>query len=145
MNNTVLSPDMLRICIDENQDGILSGRVYNSTYQKEIPFEDLGNMIVDIDKLFDYNGFPQSYQNRRSFQDHHEKQGYHYKPDNVVEHEWFFNQTGKLATFTTIVLTRQHSSWQGELYDDQNQLLMRYNDVMEMLDKIIQEIKIRKA
>ena len=140
MNQTVLSPDMLRICIDANHEGILSGRVYNSTYQKEILFEDLGNMIVDMDKLFDYNGFPQSFQNRRSFQNNQKPQIYHYKPDNVVNQGWFFSQKGKLSTFTAIVLTRQHSSWQGELYNDQDELLIRYNDVMDLLAKIEKEI-----
>lgn len=62
------SHNMIHLCVDKVQDYQIQGVVYNNTLEEPFQFTDIHNLVLNIDKIFDQNGNPQSSQIKRSFQ-----------------------------------------------------------------------------
>lgn len=128
------SLNSFRLCIDDCHDNIHCGRVYTPLHKKSIVFHDLTNMVLMVDKIFDQNDYPKAYQNKRSFQDIEiEKQ----KPEMKYPIEQLLQQVGTIASFDIIVLTRQHTSWQGMIKNTDGEILGHFDSDLDLIEMII--------
>lgn len=135
---TMLLPNLIRVCIDHHDSYHTTGRVYTPTRKDPIPFQDWGRMLVEVDHIFDQNGFPQAFQTKRTFdKEASTHYAYQYKPESIVTEEEFSNYKGDLKTFNIIVQSRQYTSWQGDILDEQNTFITHFSDVLELLDHIL--------
>ena len=124
-----------RLCIDEMDENICRGRIFVPLSKEMLVFNDLTSMFLEVDKIYDYNNYPRSYQQKRTFASNvtkvnDEKVRAQYKVDEILEKE------GNLITFDIVVTSRQHSNWQGIVKDKKGNIVFRYKSELELIDFI---------
>lgn len=124
----------LRICIDEKKDIYFQGRAYTRLSKDEIKFQDLSSLLIEVDKIFDEAGYPQAFQEKRSFQKEHSRSFFSMNPGSEKDIDEILNQKGVIATFDVIVISRRHSTWQGEVYGLQREKLGSFEGAITMID-----------
>ena len=130
-------PNAFRICIDAIQEDI-EGRIYSPLLAEEIPFVSVGEILVKMDELFDRFGYPQAFQDKRSFDSDRDSVNlYRGLPKTEQETGRILTQSGKLQTLDMIVKSRQNTSWQGALYDVEGVLLSEFDGEVELLSTLI--------
>ena len=133
MEEPYYMPNSLRLCIDSRADGNMGGRLYSTLNKNEIEFCDIMNMFTQADKMFDEKGYPQSYQDKRSFQKTAAPSGFRMNPIMERKPVDIINQKGKIQTFDIAVVTRRNTTWQGTIYDFQGKSLGTYKDILQIL------------
>lgn len=98
---------MTVVCIDEYENGVLSGRMYNPYFGTGITFRSTMDLLKKMNNMLEKMNFPQSFSVNRVFQQVQEA-------DTVVASS-LEPKTGALATFSIRVLFRQNASWQGSV------------------------------
>ncbi|MEG0366765.1 MAG: hypothetical protein RR585_08005, partial [Coprobacillus sp.] len=58
---------MIHLCIHEYNGYKMQGEAYNNTIEDKIMFNDIKDLFLEFDKLFDKNGNPFSAEEKRSF------------------------------------------------------------------------------
>lgn len=108
--------NMIHICIDQYIDYQIKGRAYNPTLLTPISFNDIQDLILSIDDLFNHNGNPIASQDKRSFFHEDPTTSYSYHPEVVCNYEDFIQYKGEILTLDIVVKTRHHTSWQGLVF-----------------------------
>lgn len=124
------------LCIDEMNETIIAGRVYNITQKEPIRFDNFDMLVVALDNMFDCIGHPQSFQIKRSLVDQ-QTDGIKRnipKLEPVLESTAIYSQTGCAKTFLVNVATRQFTNWQGTLYTSTFDYLGKFNDIIQFLN-----------
>lgn len=128
--------NMFRVCIDTCA-GDISGYAHSPLCEEEIVFTGIGELLLKMDKLFDSVGYPQGFQDKRSFEN--EKRGdnaYRGIPRAVRQTENILEQIGGCCTFDIMVESRRNTSWQGAIYDGEGCEHGRFNGEVELLEKL---------
>lgn len=126
---------MVHLCIDQCQDCKLQGRAYNNTIKGEINFRDIHELVLKVDSIFNVNGNPLAFEEKRSFHKENNTQVYQYKPVLYNNYQDFTKLYGVIATLDIVVLTRMKSSWQGVLFYQEQTI--EFQDVLELIKIII--------
>lgn len=131
-------PNAFRVCVDDLNNDI-AGRIYSPLVTEAILFVSIGEILVKMDELFDRHGYPQAFQDKRSF-DSGKEQGNLYRgmPKTAQDDEDILYQLGREGTFDVIVKSRQNTSWQGALYNKEGTLLKEFNGEVELLASMIE-------
>ena len=123
-----------RVCIDQKDNGRISGRVYSQRLERPLHFTDAGNFLLQIEDVLDRQNFPRSFQKKRTFASHDTppvpedlSQGKHYMSAEEVE------ENGLLATCILHVETRMNTSWQGFLIWVEKNQRENYFSALELL------------
>ena len=112
------------VCVDSYEDGILQGRLYGSdgTVQS---FQSLSRFLIMMEQLLEQRNEPQSDTIQRSFSA--------YLPHPTGTGHWESIPRGTQATFELQILFRQHTSWQGMIFwQDQNRQ-QSFRSVLELV------------
>lgn len=108
---------VMRVCVDHLADGQLSGRVYCPCISDEaFGFTDIGNMLLQMEEIFDSRGIPGAYNKTRSFGNPRQASLVSdvMQRDEISENLVRMQaQSGSLNTFELLVTTRQNATWQG--------------------------------
>ncbi len=127
--------NMIHLCIDESNEYQIKGRAYNSTIENPLYFEDMNDVFLKFDHIFDKNGNPLAWQSHRSFKQQENMTMFCYKPKEVMGYKRLLEYHGKMMTFDIVVKSRMASEWQGILYyQDQ---AYEYQSIGELIKKII--------
>lgn len=132
------SLNSFRLCIDQCQNDVYCGRIYTPLQKEPIFFSDLTHMVLLMDKVFDKNDYPKAYQNKRSFQ---EENLVRQKPEVKFSIEELLKQNGSVASFDIIVVTRQHTSWQGMIQYLNNGIVKQFDSDLSLIQVIINLLK----
>lgn len=102
-----------RVCVDGQENDIF-GRVYSPLSARELSFDGIEQLLVKMDRIFDEAGYPQSFQDKRSFDD---TEGNHYqgRPQRCLDEEIILQAAGKTGTYDVLVDSRRNASWQGKV------------------------------
>ena len=65
--NRFYPPNSFRVCIDELNNDII-GNIYSPLIEEVIGFRGVEQLLVKMDKLFDAKGYPQAFQDKRTFE-----------------------------------------------------------------------------
>ena len=127
------SANMFRVCIDAYKEDI-SGRLYSPLSTEEITFGGVGELLLKMDKLFDKVGYPQAFQNKRSF-DGAQDIGNAYRgiPKVLRTGEDIMAQVGEYSTYDVEVTSRRNTSWQGVIYTAEGVRKGEFNGEVELL------------
>lgn len=101
-----------RLCLDMLSDNIIEGCFYHLLTEKGIAFRDISEFLLYADRILDMSGFPQSFQEKRSFQTEPSGNKKHIK-HILMDGEKLKSMKGKAATVDVVVMSRRHTSWQG--------------------------------
>ncbi len=151
MNNyriNTSAPDLMCICIDETADSGDRGRLYHKYIAEPVVFLNLGDLLTEMEKVFDLTGYPERSTQRRTFRDEA-------KPDpgggprgtrrpgearkeavQVTDTDTILKQSGELATFVVHVKFRQYSTWQGEIVWAEKNRKCNFRSALELLKLI---------
>ena len=128
----------LRVCVDQYSAYDLSGRVY-SRLAGEITFSTFSEFLLKADKLMDEKKFPQSFQQKRTFEEAAETAvvscGSEMSSEEVV------SQKGEKGTFDLVIQSRKKTTWQGFIRLESGEFAGNFESVLELTAKIFREIK----
>lgn len=126
-----------RLCVDE-VDTDIQGRVFSPLCDKAILFSGIGELLLKADRLFDQAGYPQAFQDKRSFGTGRERaNSYRGIPEAKSERNWILDQQGKKGTYDILVESRRNTSWQGTITDAADGRKAGFDGDMELLQKLM--------
>lgn len=131
-------PNAIRLCIDE-YNGELQGRIYSRMNEKPLFFENCGELLVRVDKLFDQCGYPQAFEDKKDFQGKRVL-GQYLPPNLVMEDEEIYRSRGKIHTVDIFIRSRKNASWQGSILCGDGSPPERFDSEMELLECVIKSI-----
>lgn len=130
-----------RICADTIGEDV-EGRVFSPLKAECIPFRGMGELLVKMDELFDRVGYPQAFQDKRSFDKDKERTNlYRGIPDGELKPGDIISNTGKIRTFDIVVTSRKNTSWQGSVQTDDGTVLGDFNGEIALLAIILNKSK----
>lgn len=107
------SPNAFRVCVDSRENDI-RGLVYSPLVEHPISYNGLNELMLKMDKVFDSNGYPQAFQEKRSFLRRTPRQAsYNGVPEVLPESRDIFEKEGSFFTVDVVVESRRNTSWQG--------------------------------
>lgn len=130
----------VRICFDLF-DHDVQGRVYSPMSRHAILFRDCGEMFLKADALFDRKGYPQAFQEKRSFQNISESQGCFDVPKSLLTEEEIMKQRGRIHTLDVLVQSRRYTGWQGKVLSCDRNFFVLYKSELELLKYIYGELQ----
>lgn len=137
MARTHFPPNIFRICIDRKQNDI-EGRAFTPLADEAIAFNGLGNLILKMDLIFDKSGYPQSYQDKRSFgREKTAGNSYRGVPKSVLDDAVIAEQSGEVLTCDVLVKSRMNTSWQGYVFDGEGERVGEFSGEIELIEQIL--------
>ena len=133
----------LRVCVDGDAAEEFRGKFYSKMNPEPISFRDFGELIVLADKLFDKRGYPQTFQEKRSFRSTASGAGHYAAPEIFLGDEEILAQQGECWTFDILVQSRRRAGWQGVLLGADG-IMREYQSEMELLKEIAAETERHK-
>ncbi|RPF42420.1 hypothetical protein EDD70_2764 [Hydrogenoanaerobacterium saccharovorans] len=131
--NTIDSSKSL-VCIHTNENGEPRGEIYNRYLVEPIAFTDMFTLINEMDAFFDQTGYPQAYNEYRTFVDKKKEKKFRLREaESDLDDMFLENTTGDKATFVIQVQFRQNSSWQGTITWAEGKKTQRYRSTLEMI------------
>lgn len=128
------APNFINMCIDNIDDGELSGRIYHCYSKEPWKFTNILQLIELADDFFDKLEFPQASTSARSFTST-QFSGVD-RLDKVQAPEDFIENRGQKGTFFLNVRYRQNSSWQGSVTWVEEQREQHFRSALELLKLI---------
>lgn len=126
-----------RICADRI-DKDVEGRVFSPLKADKIDFSGMAGLLVKMDELFDLVGYPQAFQDKRSFDVAKERTNlYKGIPESEMAPAAILEQRGVQKTFDVLVNSRKNTSWQGEVYDENGVFLNSFDGEIQLLESIV--------
>lgn len=107
------APNLVSVCVDRQEGGNISGRMYHKYQEEAVPFRTLTDLLWEMERLFDAICFPQASTHTRSFKP--DKTSKKEEMEPVSDTNKLLAQPGDLATFVIHVRYRQNATWQGEV------------------------------
>lgn len=136
-------PNLLNVCIDQNNDGEFGGRIYDCYHKTPATFTNLMQLLRRMDDFFDEITFPQASTRSRSFTPPHEKKKE--KLQKQTTQEEILKNKGQKASLVIWVKYRQNSTWQGELTWLEQQKTYTFSsalDLIKLIDNILMNPKV---
>ena len=106
----------IRVCVDTLDPirRVATGRLLNQWIPRPLEFSDLGQLLLQAERILDIQGFPQAYQRKRSFSvpsgNPSEKAD---ESEQGIDPAVVEAAHGMVRTFSIIVETRMNTTWQG--------------------------------
>lgn len=128
------APNFINMCIDNINDGELSGRIYHCYSKEPWKFTNILQLIELADDFFDRLEFPQASTSARSFTSTQFSSVD--RLNKVRSPEDFIENRGQKGTFFLNVRYRQNSSWQGSVTWVEEQREQHFRSALELLKLI---------
>lgn len=130
----ISAPNLMNICIDDNSNGELSGRLYHCYSKEPIHFLNVVHLIMEMEDLCDAIRFPQASTKTRTFVK--ETPVSTTVPVKVAEQKDILGFRGERGTFITHIKFRQNATWQGECLWVEEDETFRFRDTFSFLKTI---------
>lgn len=112
------------------QNKNIQGMICNPFFEKDIPFENMMQLITMVERISDSLVFPQKAMQLRQFSDKNESEAItSYEFETTVD----FTDKLPLATFELEILFRQNASWQGTIVYAEQNLSSSFRSLLELL------------
>lgn len=124
------------LCINAVNGGDLSGEFYHSYSERSVPFCGIGQMMLRMEKLYDYLRFPFPGTNFRSFGEEKKLTRLTEERKKIMTDDALLSKHGDIGTFIVRVQHRQNSSWQGRITWMEEDKTIQFRSVWEMIKLI---------
>lgn len=125
-----------QVCIDSYDNGVLTGRIYNSRFGEAQSFRSMTGFLTGMERILAIEDTPQPFNTVRTF-----RPVIHPLPDTPAI---ILPRVGKLATLELHILFRQNASWQGSILWAEGRKEERFRSVLELIflmDSALRDIK----
>jgi len=139
MNQTqwyIGAPNGVVLCINGSNEGDLSGVFYHSYSTESVPFSGIGQMVLRMEKLYDYLRFPYPGTNSRTFGEEKKLTRMTEERKKIMSDDALLSKHGDIGTFIVRVQHRQNSSWQGRITWMEEDKTVQFRSVWEMIKLI---------
>lgn len=131
---TVISaPNLINICVDKNDGGELSGRIYHCFNSEPEEFTNVVQLLNRMERFFDLICFPQASTQSRSLVGTEKRPLLRKQQEKVVEPKEVLLHTGERGSFLTCVKYRQNADWQGEVTWMEQNITWSFKSTLELL------------
>ncbi len=130
------APNGVVLCINGSNEGDLSGEFYHSYSTECVPFSGIGQMVLRMEKLYDYLRFPYPGTNSRSFGKEKKLTRMTEERKKIMSDDALLSKHGDIGTFIVRVQHRQNSSWQGRITWMEQDKTISFRSVWEMVKLI---------
>lgn len=108
------APNLVSLCIDTGESADMTGRIYHCYAKDAIPFSNATDLLLKLERFYDWLGVPQAERQTRQFGHMHGNEGGR-RMTKVKSSEEMVTPKGDLATFVVHVQYRQNATWQGKV------------------------------
>lgn len=132
----ISAPNLVVICIDENDGEERAGRMYHCYSSEPRKFSSVVELIRIMEEFFDDIAYPQASTVTRYFQNTKKKKNVRYSkalPEKVAEQKEIIEYRGEKGTFITYVQFRQNSDWQGQISWAEKKSVYRFDSTLEFV------------
>lgn len=112
------------VCVDDNRDGILGGRIYNGGVEEGRSFRCLTEFLQEMEDLLRKTEFPKSFTAPRTFGP---------MSREAVLLSGTDPKVGREATFFVRVLFRQNATWQGSVTWQEGRREQSFRSALELI------------
>lgn len=126
-------PNLVNICVDVIEEGDIKGRYYHKYSRSAHVFENVMDLVLEMEKLFDALDYPQATTRLRSFSKNKEQKKTVEKMESVWENAVFSEERGEKATFLVSVKTRANAGWQGEVIWVEKKNTGKFRSLLELI------------
>ena len=130
------TPNGIVLCVNGCDGGDLSGVFYHSYSKHPVPFAGLGQMVLRMEKLYDYLCFPHPGTLSRSFSERKKPTRQTDEREKIMSDKALLSKHGDIGTFIVRVQHRQNSSWQGRITWMEEDKTIQFRSVWEMIKLI---------
>lgn len=141
----VSAPNLINICIDNNQKHENQGRFYHRYSVDPILFTDLTSLLIEADRLMDKIDYPQASIRSRNFFDDRQENIKEKGAERVKTTDNILSESGKKATFVVNVQYRQNATWQGKVLWAETEKSCNFRSALELLKLIDGALEEAKA
>lgn len=135
------APNLVVICVDSHDE---EGRMYHKYSKEAVAYHQYGELLLELEELFDAIGCPQASVKSRRFDDKPKKADASGRPVELAGPAWDVEELltirGKLATLVVHVKWRQSATWQGECYwveGEQNAFFMSELEFLKLIETFV--------
>ncbi len=128
-------PGTILVCVDEHMGKNILGRIYHPGGEPPVQFNEIGSLLIEIDRILDELHYPESSTTGRSFQKNGKKDK---KPKEraAMQKKQMTLKKGEKGTFVVQVQYRQHSTWQGKVLWAEKNETKQFRSALELLKLI---------
>ena len=130
------APNGVVLCVNGSNEGDLSGVFYHSYSTEAVPFSGIGQMVLRMEKLYDYLRFPYPGTNSRTFGEEKKLTRMTEERKKIMSDDALLSKHGDIGTFIVRVQHRQNSSWQGRITWMEEDKTVQFRSVWEMIKLI---------
>ncbi|MBQ1575667.1 MAG: hypothetical protein IIZ83_01790 [Oscillospiraceae bacterium] len=130
------APNGVVLCVNGSNEGDLSGVFYHSYSTEAVPFSGIGQMVLRMEKLYDYLRFPYPGTNSRTFGEEKKLTRLTEERKKIMSDNALLSKHGDIGTFIVRVQHRQNSSWQGRITWMEEDKTVQFRSVWEMIKLI---------
>lgn len=115
MNSRPYQLNAFRVCVNSIGEP-MQGEIHTPLQQETIPFHGVEDILLKMDTVFNRVGYPQAFQERRSFVKQADTNHYHGIPEAHLDSATMRSFLGDVRTVDVVVDSRRDSSWQGSVF-----------------------------
>ena len=130
------APNGVVLCVNGSNGGDLIGEFYHSYSERPVPFSGVGQMVLRMEKLYDYLRFPFPGTNSRTFGKDVKLTRLTEERKKIMSDDALLSKHGDIGTFIVRVQHRQNSSWQGRVTWMEKDKTIQFRSVWEMIKLI---------
>jgi hypothetical protein len=130
------APNGVVLCINGYRDHEFQGILYHSYSTEGIPFENVEQMTVRMEKLYDWLQFPHPTTINRSFAPVKRAGRVINERKKIMSDESLLSKHGDMGSFIIRVQHRQNSSWQGRITWMEQDKTVYFRSIWEMIKLI---------
>lgn len=125
------APNIVNVCIDSNDFGEIAGRIYHCYAEEAWCFENVIELIEQMEDFFDRISFPQASTQIRAFGNVIKQKKEMLSKVTTVQK--IAEERGKKGSFLICVKSRQNSAWQGDVEWVEKGVVQHFISVLELL------------
>lgn len=132
----ISAPNLVCVCVDEVQNENLKGRLYHKYKTEAVPFYSISSLLNEMERLYDWIGFPQAATRQRTFLSQTEERKKQKEAIQVADTKELLGHSGEKATFIVHVRYRQNATWQGEVMWAEKREKIYFRSALELIKLI---------
>lgn len=143
MEKAYVSPaagSVVCVCCDSAEGYDWKGRLYTRYRREPMLFRNAGELVGEMERFYDWIGYPQASMKERSFQETGDRPGQgsgrRERQVVVVSAEEMEKQHGEKATFVVRIQYRQNATWQGQVTWAEKNKTINFRSALELLKLI---------
>ena len=124
-------PNLVNICVDENINGELQGRIYQYYTEEPWIFTNVVQLLRLLERFYDAIDYPQAATKERQFLVREDQEAVEWQ--RINEPQDVLAERGRLASLVSCVQYRQNTTWQGEIFWIENNEKQRFRSGLEFI------------